>query len=377
MRFLRYIICIIVLASGLLTDLRAGVCERTSSPAKLIYDVGFDMNFDNREYYKSDFSRSMTIFGTRFTPGLGLQVSSENTGIEHDLIVGADVLKEFGAPEITVTPTCYYRLYKDLGETDMTLYAGIFPRKSMEGKYSQAFFSDSLKFYDNSLEGVLMKFQRPKAYFEVGCDWMGMYGQSRRERFMIFSAGEGDVAPILDLGYAAYMYHFAGSREVSGVVDNFLVNPYACFDFSHLTDFQVLVFKVGWLQAMQNDRRNIGIYTYPSAGELDAEVRKWNFGIRNIFFYGKDMMPYYNFTDAAGVKYGNSLYLGDPFYRVHDDGADSAGVYDRLELFWNPDLGALLDVYVGAVFHFNDFHYSGTQQVVKLSFNLHDMINRK
>ena len=29
---------------------------------KFAYDVDFEMNFDNRELYKSAFSRSMTIF---------------------------------------------------------------------------------------------------------------------------------------------------------------------------------------------------------------------------------------------------------------------------------------------------------------------------
>ena len=267
-------------------------------------------------------------------------------------------------------------MLKNLGKTDMTMYAGIFPRKSMEVEYSQAFFSDSLKFYDNSLEGLLLKFRREKAHFEVGCDWMGMYGQSRRERFMVFSAGEGEVAPFLHFGYAAYMYHYAGCRDVSGVVDNFLVNPFARFDFSHLVDFQVLALRLGWLQAMQNDRRNIGLYTFPYGGEFDVEIRKWNIGIRNHLFYGMDMMPYYNFTDAIGVKYGNCLYLGDPFYRVHDDGTAWAGVYDRFEVFWNPCPGGLLDVHVGAVFHFNDFNYSGTQQIVRLRFNLHDILTK-
>lgn len=376
MKLFRYLILPVLFFSCLGKDMRAGDLDGARLPVKVLYDVGFEMNFDNREYYKSDFSRSMTIFGARISPSLGLGTATDD-GTEHGIMAGADVLKDFGTPGIVVTPTIFYRMQKSLGKTDMTVYAGIFPRKSMEGEYSQVFFSDSLKFYDNTLEGLLMKFRRPKAYFEVGCDWMGMYGQSSRERFMIFSAGEGKVAPFLHFGYAAYMYHYAGCRDVSGVVDNFLVNPYVRFDFSHQVDFQVLAFRFGWLQAMQNDRRNIGLYTFPYGGEFDVEIRKWNFGICNRLFYGTDMMPYYNFTDAIGVKYGNCLYLGDPFYRVHDDGAGGAGLYDRFEVFWNPSPGGLLDIHVGAVFHFNDFHYSGTQQVVRLCFNLHDMLTRK
>lgn len=113
-----------------------------------VYDVNFEMNFDNREFYRSAFSRSMTI---------------------------------------------------------MTLYAGIFPRRNMADRYSEAFFSDSLKFYDNNLEGILLKFKRPNIEFEVGCDRMGQYCENQRERFMILTSGEGQVAPVMAIGYAGYM----------------------------------------------------------------------------------------------------------------------------------------------------------------------------
>ncbi len=113
-----------------------------------VYDINFEMNFDNREFYRSAFSRSMTI---------------------------------------------------------MTLYAGIFPRRNMADRYSDAFFSDSLKFYDNNLEGILLKFKRPDAEFEAGCDRMGQYSENQRERFMILTSGEGQVAPVMAIGYAGYM----------------------------------------------------------------------------------------------------------------------------------------------------------------------------
>ena len=45
---------------------------------KFTYDVGFEMNFDNREFYKSRFSNSMTIFGARLTPAVGLEFMQSN-----------------------------------------------------------------------------------------------------------------------------------------------------------------------------------------------------------------------------------------------------------------------------------------------------------
>ena len=130
---------------------------------RFAYDVHFEMNFDNRELYRSAFSNSMTIFGARLTPSVGLQAVQED-GTSHKLMLGIDVMKDFGASPVSeliagkgsaeTLPrqnnldlfreiTLYYRMEKDFGDTDMTLYAGIFPRRTMEGSYSRAFFSDS------------------------------------------------------------------------------------------------------------------------------------------------------------------------------------------------------------------------------------------
>jgi hypothetical protein len=91
-------------------------------------------------------------------------------------------------------------------------------------------------------------------------------------------------------------------------------------------------------------------------------------------FYGTDMMPYYNNFDNAGLMYGAQLYFGDPFYRVHDDGATGAGFYDRLEVYYEPKLSNWLDLRVSAVFHFNGTRYSGCQQVIGLRFDLHELL---
>ena len=348
--------------------------EHERTKPEFVYDVDFEMNFDNREYYKSSFSESMTIFGARLTPAVGFKVKQkENT--EHKIMMGVDVMKDFGsvarAQDYFGEILLYYEMKKTIGETEMTLNAGIFPRKMMLDNYSPAFFSDSLKFYDNNLEGLLLKFKRPNASFDLGCDWSGKIGDNVRERFLIFSSGEGVVAPMVNLGYAAYVYHFASSNQVTGVVDNILVNPWVRFDLTPISGLQSLSIRLGWLQAMQNDRRHIGLYTYPHGGELDLEVRNWNVGIRNSMYYGKDLMPYYNRYDAGDIKYGNQLYMGDPFYRVNDQGnTDKYGMYDRLELFWQPYICNFMNIRIGAFLHFNEFRYSGFQQVVKVEFNL-------
>lgn len=345
------------------------------------YDLDFEMNFDNREFYKSDFSESMTIFGARLTPSAGVNIRQDNS-VTHRLMAGIDIMKDFGdsvaVRDLVKEMTLYYNMEKRFKRNEFSIYAGVFPRKAMEGRWGQAFFSDSLTFYDNNLEGLLLKLRRPRAYFELGADWMGLTGEYRRERFMIFSSGEGRVLPYTSLGYSFYVYHYAGSRKVRGVVDNILVNPYITADLSRPAGLQKLSFTAGWLQALQNDRRNIGRNTFPGGGEIDVEVRNWDVGVRNRMYIGRDLMPYYNNLDAGGFKYGsNSLYLGDPFYRVNDRGEQTVGSYDRLEIFYAPQVGRWLSINVAAIVHFNEFEYSGFQQMVGVKFNLNELINRK
>ena len=339
------------------------------------------MQFDNREFDGTSYTSSMTVFGARVTPAVGVGLQQKN-GTKHRLMVGIDIMKDFGSArknsELFDEITLYYDVQKQIGNTGFEMVAGVFPRRYAEGSYSQAFYSDSLRFYDNNLEGLLLKFSRPKAYFEIGCDWMGMYDTYSRERFQIFSSGEGRVLPFLSLGYAASLYHFSFSGVSVGVVDNALVNPYLRFDMASMTDMQTLAVRLGWLQALQNDRANVGHYVFPGGAEVVMEVQKWNVGLRNDMFIGTDIMPYYNTVDNAGYKYGNILYMGSPFYRVWDDGRDGIGLADRLEVYYAPKFGApYLDMKVSAIFHFDGEKYCGCRQMVSLNFNLEKLLCRK
>ena len=69
------------------------------------------------------------------------------------------------------------------------------------------------------------------------------------------------------------------------------------------------------------------------------------------------------------------LYMGEPFFRVHDDGRTDSGIYDRLEAYYEPQIGQFLSIRVAAVFHFNG-SYSGCQQIVALKFNLQRLLDK-
>ena len=342
-RFIKYALIVFVLV---LPEFVLSAQSEPENKVRFAYDVSFDMDFDNREYYRSDFSPSMTIFGARLSPSVGISVLRHDD-LKHKVMLGVDVMKDFGGgtttKDIIRELLVYYKMTKPFRNTDFSMTAGIFSKNEMEGFYSRAFFSDSLRFYDNNIEGLLLKFRQPGSYFEVGCDWIGQYSTYEREKFMIFSSGVGKILPFMSLGYSAYMYHFANSEIAKGLVDNILVNPYISFDFGYKLGIQKAYARVGWLQAMQNDRRYVGEYVFPGGGELDMELRNWNVGIANSIYYGADIMPYYDSIDSAGIKYGNNLYYGDPFYRVHNNkGNSDPGFYDRLEAYYEPKIGTYL-----------------------------------
>lgn len=379
---------ILMLLALLLTSLNIYAGEDN---IRFAYDVDFEMKFDNREYFHSAFTPSMTIYGARLTPAVGLDIY-QNEKMSHRLMAGIDIMKDFGSSPISTlltggeeTPetslkqnnaglfrelTVYYNLNASAGNTDLQLYAGIFPRRALSGEYSEAFISDSLKFYDNNLEGILLKIRNSKNYWELGCDRMGNYGQVRKERFVIFSYGQNTITPFFKVGYTGYMYHFAESKKAKGVVDNFLLNPFMKFEFAGFWGLDEVSVRLGWLQAMQNDRKFVDHYVFPGGGELDLAIKKWNVVLRNRLYCGTDIMPYYNNVDLGGDKYGNRLYFGDLFYRVHDDGSTGVGVYDRIELCYEPYVGKYLKIRLEARFCFHGASYSGCQQIISLRFNL-------
>ena len=213
------------------------------------------------------------------------------------------------------------------------------------------------------------------------CDCMGMYGAGVRERFMIFSSYDQPINSWLSAGYFAYLYHFANSEEVRGVVDNMLAMPWVKFQFDKRTVFDDLSLRLGLLQGAQNDRLNIGTYYFPSALHAEVLLRWRSIGFRNEFVVGNNMMPLFFCQDATGVPYYmQNLYFGDCFYRISSGlGKDSADIYDRLELYWNPKISRNLDLKLSSAFHLSEcgtapgsgyFGFAGWQQRVSIRYNL-------
>ena len=364
------------------------------------YDVNFNTLFDNREfaYSKDAYLKSMTLFGSRLAPAVGIDID-RGRDISHSLMVGLDLFKQFGrspiasdiagedVPEtarrqntwdIFEEITLYYKLQARVGrdkETFLELNAGVFPHRFVKGEFSEVFRSDSLAFFDNNIEGILFSVTHPKVQFELGCDWLGQKGDYRRERFIVFGYLDVPIVKWSDFKLSGYMYHYAGSGQVRGVVDNVLFNPRFTFKFEELLPLQKFQLTLGSHIGLQRDRMVTSKMTVPVLGNVDLELRNWNVGIINSFSFGQNMMPMYDNYDAGDVKFGNHLYLGSPMYQmgavgcVGLDGAGKVGIYDRLEVYYQPKIASFLDLKIGAVMHFNQ-KFLGWQQQISLILDL-------
>ena len=361
---------------------------------RFVYDVNFEYDFDNREFDKGNelFTESATLFGARLTPSIGLSAGQDGR-TTHKIMIGIDVMKEFGKRPVNIdgSPeadkglentrlfremTLYYGIDSRLGRWTVKGYAGMFPRYFSEGEYSKAFFSDSLRFYDNNLEGALVKARGPKSYFELAFDWNGKFGQDRREEFIMFSYGKHEVTSWFSLGYSLMYHHYANTAEYGSVVDNGLVQPFVRFGFEPFTGLQDLSVKLSWYQALQSDRRLDNPGRTPGGAEVTIGVRNWNVGLENSLYTGRNLMPFYNSIDDGGFKYGHNVYTGSPFYRVTPWSTGEWSCYDRLEVYYEPHIADFLDLRLAVVAHFPDgFKYGGMQQKLSLVFNLDRLLN--
>lgn len=368
--------------------------RKDDKKVRFAYDAYFQLDFDNREFAPTEsvFTNSSTLFNAWLTPSVGLDINA-NKNLSHRIMLGIDIVKRMGESPVNASQsrlenwdllrelTIYYRI-KGRGEkTSVTAYAGIFPRRFMQGDYGEAFFSDSLRIVDRNMEGALLTIRRPRSIYEFGCDWMGMIGSMRRERFMLFTYGESSLTPWFALGWALTGYHYACAVEYGQVADNILGEPFIKFRLGELAQIQELTARLSFLGGLQRLRQDGDSFTLPFGGQLRLGVRNWNVGIDNTTYVGTGLMPFYNRLDEASIKYGSNFYWGNPLYRIHASNPwNTAGWYDRLEVYYQPHLCSFADLKISAVFHFNGesgtpFRYVGCQQKLSLVFDLDRLLH--
>lgn len=320
---------------------------------EVVWDVSYDFFFDNREY-KSTVNWPQTLFGMRLAPEIGIRWEKQ-----HSLMAGISLLADFGAKPFRTENElfAYYRY----DSKRFNAAAGIVPRHKLIGEYPTAFFNDSIRHYDPNLSGLLLQYRGSKGFVEFAADWNSMISDTRREKFVLFSSGRLNLARgLFYAGYHFSMYHHAGTHLEDGVVDNVLIHPHIGTELSGITPFDRLSLQVGWMQTFQNDRKYVGEYVTPGGVQIELKMEKWKFGVFNTLYLGKSLMPY--FVAPPELDYGDGLYWGDPFYRTRH------GIYNRLEVYWQPVDNQKMNLRVSTVHHYDGARWDWQQ---KISFSIY------
>lgn len=278
---------------------------------KLILGANFDMYFDNREYADCDFGQPQTLFSSRLTPEVGIEWNGKNR-----LMAGMDLWSDFGNHTVTFSkarPQIYYSFNSE----KVAAYAGIFSREKMLGHYSEAIMSDSMRFYDNRVQGVMVQYKGKRGYAEISADWCGMFSEASREKFRIMSAGRyyfDNYHRRFYGGYAFMMFHFAGSKLIPSCVnDQVVINPYIGTNFNAFFDFDI---KLHYIQTFQCDRDNEENYRKPKGGMMEFRMTKWGAYLENQLYLGENLQPFYSSyrSEAFPNGYGGELYAGETFF---------------------------------------------------------------
>lgn len=372
-------------------DMGSGIGTIHEKTVEFDYDVDFQYYFDNREFSRTDLDimRSYTIHAVRAVPAIGLRINSDPS-VRMRLMAGADFLQNMGERSRCVgdegrkigigfqEPQLYFKIDKLFSRGVFSAAAGIYPAAESEGYYSRAMISDSTRFYDNEMEGVLFKYSSQRFYGELGLDWCGQYGQFRREQFRIFSAGRYDFNRTFSAGWALDAGHFANSEEIKGVMDNIIGNVYVRADIGGIIGIDELSLKGGYLGAYQRNRKLEKKAHFPGGAEIILTASHRNVGIQNTFYAGGDLMPYYSqtFTSASGDSWINGafLYRGEATYRTGFAGAKCC---DCTEFFYQPHVFDFMDIRLAVDLHFVGSKMIGSQQKFSLVIDLDTIRNPK
>lgn len=333
---------------------------------KFFSESGLGYVFDNHEFAPSHnaYIPSETIHFVRVSNVFGWDFTQSET-LSHKLVFGVDMVKQMGTEIealkdiVSDVPIYYNAAYTD-GIKTFEAVVGSFPRRFVKGVYSEALMSEETLETDFNLDGMYLSYGKETFFTELALDWMGKYGNTRKERFQILSYGSAGLTNSLSLGWAGSFYHYAGSVAAPGVVDNHHLQAFVKYDFAADNPDSELSLKLSAIGSYQRDRL-IDDLRLPFGGEAELKIQRKSLGMRNITAYTKDMVPFYGDTDSAGNPYGDMLYRGSKFYK---------GFYDLAELYWQPRITKKLDLKVSFRFHFGSEGFLGSEQRVALVFNI-------
>lgn len=331
---------------------------------KLAWNVNFDAFFDNREYPYAH-ARSQTLIGARLAPEIGIAIGPDS--LSSRIMAGASWIQPMDGRNPQVVPTLYYRFLSK----HFNMSFGLFPRTHLFENAPAVFQFDSLTYYRPNLAGVLLQYHDRKGFAELLLDWRQIQTTRIREAFMVMFNGRWDVCSEFFFGGRVMMNHLARSRNADNtetVTDDLAISPYVGLNLTRITGLDTLTLKVGYHQALERERA-FGGFKYPGGILIDL-MAEWRFlGLKNTFYYGENLMPFYRIhdTETGGVRpgLGTQLNMGDPFFQSR--------LYDRLDIYGYIFRTCYVNCMASINFHFTPGKVNLQQQLIVRAYFDEDM----
>lgn len=333
--------CIVVLflaasLSAMALDFPGDSVSKEPLKPRFLYSLDAAFWFDNREY-KEPWQFAQTLFAVRLSPEIGMGFSDKKDGI-HRLMAGVQYIQPMGGncKDLRFHPTVYYR-YQRKG---LTVNFGAIPYKYFIRQLPDFMRYDMIVYERPNIQGALVQYQSRHGYVEAMLDWRGMKRADQREMFRATVDGEYSYQGFFRyfVGGVAQMNHKAKYESfvfLEGTGDDVYISPNIGVDFSAPTPLDVLSIKASYIFGYQRLRR-FGIYNIPQGVVLECMVNWRWLGLKNTFYYGDNLMPFY-------CIYGTDLNQGDPFYQ--------SGIYNRTDLYVYLMHNSFINCYFSWNFH--------------------------
>ena len=289
-----------------------GQPNKTITPA---CDLDFESFFDNRET-SSKYVIPQTIYGSRISPSIGLNIKDLVHLDEHKIMIGVNYAHYMGEEdrENSWTPILYYQFK----HKNYLMALGASPYHLLAEPLPGYLMSDSLSYVYNTIQGALFQYEKDKNYATFICDWRGKPSTTQSEQFRLIGMGRKQWE-LFGLGANFQLNHkanFSLPTPKQGVCDDILINPYVLFDAHTKTSFNTLYLKLGYIYEIERERITNTTYNI-NAVDVEVNMEYRCFQWRNQFYAGGNLFPLYS-------SYGINLNQGSPYYQ-HD-------WYDRMDM---------------------------------------------
>ena len=325
---------------------RDSLGEKHSMKPNFLYNVDFATYFDNREY-QTPYQTSRTLFAFRLSPEVGIGLQDHHGGT-HRLMAGVHYTQPLGAgwTHVRFSPTAYY----DYDYKGFSITLGAIPFTHRMEALPNWLQYDSIAYARPNIQGALMSYASKWGFAEFMCDWRGAQLPEQREMFRLILNGEFQWRWLTAGGYFTLNHkaNYAPPTPREGVCDDIFLHPRLGVNLTQYTPLDTLVLRVGYILGVQN-HREAHLHSTPQ-GVLVDFLLNWRFlGLRNTFYYGANLMPYY-------AVFGADLHQGDPFCQ--------SPIYNRTDLFAYLYRNNFVNCCFSWNLHYDGLHLQHQQQLI-------------